>query len=200
MTFEGEIAKAKYAAEPERKAKSAIAEGLAFWATLSEDAQISINKYTDRKINAEINNYLYNDAEASDEIKYMAGQLESALAQASLPEDMVLYRGVNPKIWNIMKADPGYITPGDEVTLKGFISSTYDGERAWKYASEEAKDDDEIAVIEILASKGSQALSVEKHSQSPGDKEILFNKDTKFKVIEARKDGNVMRLIWEVIM
>ena len=47
---------------------------------------------------------------------------------------------------------------------------------------------------------GIQALAIETHSYSPNDKEILINRNTKFKVIEARKDGNVMRLIWEAIL
>jgi len=195
MTFESEIAKAKYRADPERKAKAALAEGERFWSRIDDFGRASIINYTDRDINSEINNYLYNNAPASEEIRAMATQIEEALQQASLPEDTILYRGVNPDIWQIMKADLGYVTSGDEVSLKGFLSSTYDQASAWKYASENASKDDEIAVIEILAPKGTQAAAIEEHSLAPHDKEILINCNTKFKVIEARKDGNVMRLI-----
>lgn len=199
MTFEGEIAKAKYATDQERKVKAALAEGQSFWGTMDEFEQIAVKDYTDRDIGFRINNHLYNGAPASQDILDTIELMDQALQRASLPEDMILYRGVRPDIWQIMKADPGYITPGDEVVSKGFVSSTHDNTRAWKFASEKALKNDEIAVIEILAPKGTPALSLEAHSYSPSDKEILINRDTKFKVIEARKDGSIMRLIWEAM-
>lgn len=199
MTFEGEIAKTKYAADSERKVKAALDEGESFWNSIDEFEQVAVKNYTDRDIGFQINNHLYNGALVSKDILDTIDLIDQTLQRASLPEDMIVYRGVRPDIWEIMKADPGYITPGDEVVLKGFLSSTHDHARAWKYASEKASKDDEIAVIEILAPKRTQALSIEAHSYSPSDKEILINRDTKFKVIEARKDGNVMRLIWEVL-
>lgn len=199
MTFEGKIAKAKYTADPERKVKAALDEGENFWNTMDEFQRVAVKNYTDRDIGFQINNHLYNGASASKDILDTIDLMDQALQQASLPEDMILYRGVRPDIWGIMKADPGYATPGDEVIQKGFLSSTHNRVRAWKYASEKAKDADEIATIEILAPKGTQAISIEAHSYSPDDKEILINRNTKFKVIEARKDGNVMRLIWEVL-
>jgi hypothetical protein len=199
MMFEGETAKAKYVNDYEKKVRAALDEGESFWNEITEDAQISIYKYSDRRINFKINDYLYNDAKVSDEIKFMAEQIELALNHASLPEDMLLYRGVCPQIWMIMKADPGYAAPGNEIIPKGFLSSTYDRSTAYKYATKNAKDSDEIAMIEILAPKGTKALSIEKHSQSPEDREILINRATRFKVVEARKYGNVMRLIWEAI-
>lgn len=199
MSFEGKIAKAKYAADPERKVKAALDEGENFWNTMDEFQRIAVKNYTDRDISFQINNHLYNGASASKDILDTIDLIDQALQQASLPEDMILYRGVRPDIWEIMKADPGYATPGDEVIQKGFLSSTHNRARAWKYASEKAKDADEIATIEILAPKGTQAISIEANSYSPDDKEILINRNTKFKVIEARKDGNVMRLIWEVL-
>jgi hypothetical protein len=200
MTFESAIARVKYSSEPERKANLAIAEGLAFWATMDEFEQVAMRNYTDRDTGFQINDHLYNGAPASEEILDMIELMDQALQRASLPDDMILYRGVRHDIWEIMKADPGYITPGDEICPKGFLSSTYDPASAWKYASEKASKDDEIAVIEILAPKRTQALSIEAHSCSPSDKEILINRDTKFKVIEAIKDGNVMKLIWEVVL
>lgn len=111
----------------------------------------------------------------------------------------MLYRGVSPEIWELMKSNPKYTTPGKIFPAESFTSTTYDRVIAWKYASEKAKDDD-IVMIEILAPKGTPALSLEAHSYSPEDREILINLNTKFKVIEARKDGNVMRLIWEVVL
>ncbi len=199
MTFEGEIAKAKYTADSERKVKAALDEGESFWNTMDEFERAAVKNYTDRDIGFQINNHLYNGAPASKDILDTIELMDQALQQASLPEDMFLYRGVRPDIWEIMRVDPGYITPGDEVVQKGFLSSTHDRSLAWKYASEKAKDADEMATIELLAPKGTQALSLETHSYSPDDKEILINHNTKFKVIEARKDGNVMRLIWEVL-
>lgn len=199
MSFEGKIAKAKYAADPERKVKAALDEGENFWNTMDEFERVAVKNYTDRDIGFQINNHLYNGASASKDILDTIDLIDQALQQASLPEDMILYRGVRPDIWEIMKADPGYATPGDEVIQKGFLPSTHNRARAWKYASEKAKDADEIATIEILAPKGTQAISIEANSYSPDDKEILINRNTKFKVIEARKDGNVMRLIWEVL-
>jgi hypothetical protein len=144
--------------------------------------------------------HLWNGAPTSKDIRDAIELLDQALQRASLPEDMVLYRGVNPPLWEAMKSDPKYVTPGKMFPGKGFTSTTYDQATAWKYASEKANDADEIAMIEVLAPKGTPALSLEAHSYSPSDKDILINRNTKFKVIEARKDGNVMRLIWEVVL
>lgn len=146
-----------------------------------------------------INDHLWNGVPASKEILKSIEWLDQALQRASLPEDMVLYRGVSPKIWELMKSDPKYTKPGKIFPAKGFTSTTYDQATAWRHASEKANDADEIAMIEVLAPKGTPALSLEAHSYSPEDREVLINRNTKFKVIEARKDGNVMRLIWEVM-
>lgn len=199
MTFEGEIAKAKYVNDHEKKVQSALDEGDRFWNSLSLRGRVSLWQYTDRDINSLVNQHLYTGSEVDKEILDVIKYLDQAMEEASLPEDMILYRGVSPEIWQIMKSDPGYITPGDEVIPKGFLSSTYDRASAWKYASENASDIDDIAMIEILASRGTKAVAIEKHSQSPDDREILINRGTNFKVVEARKDGNVMRLIWEVV-
>lgn len=200
MAFEGEIAKAKYTADPERKVRSTIEESKSFWNTMDKFEQVSAHRYTDRDICFEMNNHLWNGAPASKETLKMIEWLDQALQRANLPDDMVLYRGVSPMIWELMKSVPKYMIPGEIFPAKGFTSTTYDRARAWKYASEKANDVDEIAMIEILAPKGTPALSLEAHSYSPEDREILINRNTKFKVIEARKDGNVMRLIWEVVL
>ena len=199
MTPGGETAKAKYAADSERKVKAVIEEGESFWNTMDEFERVSVQSYTDRNICFQINDHLHNGAPASRDIKDAIELIDQALQRAGLPDDMVLCRGVNPDVWELMKADPKCVTPGEEFTLRGFTSTTYDRARAWKYASERAKDADEIAMIEVLASKGTRALSLEAHSYSPNDKEILINRNTNFKVIEACKVGNVMRLIWEVL-
>jgi hypothetical protein len=200
MTFEGEIAKAKYTADPERKSKSAAEEGKSFWHTMDEFEQAAARGYTDRKICFKMNDHLWNGMPAPQDILDAVDLLDQALQRASLPEDMILHRGVSQETWGLMKSDPKYVTPGKIFPARGFTSTTYDRVRAWKYASEKVKDADEIAMIEVLAPKGTQALSLEAHSYSPGDCEILINRNTKFKVIEARKDGNVMRLIWEVVL
>ena len=201
MTFEGEKEKkARFTADPERKSRSAIEESQSFWDTMDEYEKASARGYSDRDISFEINNHLYNGAPISKEARKMMEWLDQALQRASLPVDMVLYRGVSPEIWELMKCNYKYTMPGKVFPAEGFISTTYDRTRAWKYASEKAKSADEIAMIEVHARKGTHALSLEAHSYSPEDKEILINRGTKFKVVEARKDGNVMKLIWEVVV
>ncbi|MFB3764592.1 MAG: ADP-ribosyltransferase [Methanotrichaceae archaeon] len=86
------------------------------------------------------------------------------------------------------------------IPLEGFTSSTYARDVAYRYASDKASDDDEIAIVEILAPKGTKAAAIENYSQSKQDLEVLINRRANFKVIEARKDGNAMRLIWEVVL
>lgn len=199
MTFEGEIAKAKYVTDSERKVKAALEEGENFWSEIPLRGRASLWQYTDREINSLVNQHLYTGKKVDKEIIDVIKYLDQAMKKASLPEDMILYLGVSPEIWQIMKADLGYVTVGDVIRPKGFLSSTYDRASAWKYASEKALDTDDIAIIEILASRGTKAVAIEKHSQSPDEREILINRGTNFKVVEARKDGNVMRLMWEVM-
>jgi len=200
MTFEGGIVKAEYADNPGEKTQAALDEGENFWDSMDEFEQVSASGYTDRDICFKINDHLWNGTPASQNILDAIELLDQALQRASLPDDMVLYRGVTPELWDTMKSDSKYVTPGEVFPARGFTSTTYDRATAWKYASKNANDADEIAMIEVLAPKGTHALSLEAHSYSPEDKEILINRNTKFKVIEARKDRNVMRLIWKVVL
>ncbi len=187
MTFEGKIEKASYTVDPERKLRSVLEEGCSFWETIDEYEKASVHGYSNRDISFEINNHLYNGAPFSKEARKIMEWLDQALQRASLPEDMTLYRGVSPEIWDLMKCDSKYTTTGEVFLADGFVSTTYDRAKALEYASKKAKDPDEIALIEVHAGKGTHALSIEAHSYSPEDKEILINRGTKFKVVEAIK-------------
>lgn len=195
MIFDGKIAKAKYAADPEKKNQAALDEGESFWNGCSEAGQASLYQYTNRDINSLINNHLYNGEDVDDEILMIISYLDEALQKASLPDEMILHRGISTDTWSKIRANKAFSTPGSEIELEGFTSTSYDPSVALKYASERSQGAD-TAIIEILAPKGTKAAAIEMHSQAPGDKEILINRNTRFKVIEARVEGNVTHLLW----
>jgi len=199
MTLESEIAKSKYSAEPEKKIKAAISYADDIWRGLSEAERNAIYLYTDRDIKYLINNHIYNVLLVEPEIIDIIKDLDSALAKAELPEDMILYRGMLPDTWEKLKNNKNLVTPGKEGVLDGFTSSSHDRSVAYNYASKKTTDGSEFAIIELLAPKSTQAMAIQNFSQSKSDLEVLVNKDTKVKVIEAIKDGNITRLIWEVI-
>lgn len=199
MTSEIEIAREKYTANRDKAVKSALSHADRLWIRLSEAERNAIYLYTDRDINYLINNHIYNRIFVEKEIVEIIEDLDGALSCTALPEDMILFRGVQPTTWRAMKLDSDLVTPGKIITLKGFTSSTYDQGVAYKYAAENASVDDEIAVLEILAPKGTKAAAIENYSQSKQDFEVLINRGTSFKVIEAREEGNITRLIWEVV-
>jgi hypothetical protein len=95
MIFDGKIAKAKYAADPEKKNQAALDEGESFWNGCSEAGQASIYQYTNRDINSLINNHLYNGEDVDDEILMIISYLDEALQKASLPDEMILHRGIS---------------------------------------------------------------------------------------------------------
>ncbi len=199
MTFEGEIAKAKYVNDHEEKVRTALDYTDDLWRELPAIEKEAIQLYTDRTVNKAIKDYLFANIDVPEEIPRIISNLDSALEKASLPEDMRLFRGVHPKTWELMQADGRYIQPGKIIDYHGFMSTSHDMSAANRYATDSELRDMEKAVIEVLAPKGTKALAIEKHSFSPDDREILIKRETKFRVIEARRDCNTMRLIWEVM-
>ncbi len=199
MTFDGEIAKAKYVNDHEKKVQSALSYADELWRGLSSIEKEAIQLYTDRTVNKAINDYLFAGIDVPEEIPRIVSNLDNALEKASLPEDMRLFRGVHPKTWALMQEDRRYVQPGRIIDYHGFMSTSHDMGTANRYATDPELQDMEKAVIEVLAPKGTKALAIEKHSISPDDREILIKRETKFRVVEARKEGNATRLIWEVI-
>jgi len=199
MTFEGEIAKAKYVNDHEEKVQSALNYTSDLWRGLPDIEKEAIQLYTDRTVNKAINDYLFANIDVPEEIPRIIGNLDSALEKASLPEDMRLFRGVHPKTWEFMQVDGRYVQPGKIIDYHGFMSTSHDLGAANRYATNPELQDMEKAVIVVLAPKGTKALAIEKHSLSPDDREILIKRETKFRVVEARRDGNTMRLIWEAM-
>lgn len=199
MTFESEIAKAKYVNDHEKKVQSALSYMDDLWHNMPYIEKEAIQLYTDRTVNKAINDYLFSNIDVLEEIPRTIGNLESVLERASLPEDMILFRGVHPRTWELMQSDGRYVQPGRIIEYRGFMSTSHDLGTANRYATDTEFQDMEKAVIEVLAPRGTKALAIEKHSLSPDDREILIKRETKFRVVEARKDGNTMRLIWEAM-
>ncbi len=98
-----------------------------------------------------------------------------------------------------MQEDGRYVQPGKIIDYHGFMSKSHNMGAANRYATDSELRDMEKAVIEVLAPKGTKALAIEKHSLSPDDRDILIKRETKFRVVEARKDGNMTRLIWDAM-
>lgn len=199
MTFESEISRAEYAADSDKKVQSALSYADDLWHSMSNIEKEAIQLYTDRTVNKAINDYLFSNIDVPEEIPIIINNLDNALEKASLPEDMILFRGVHPRTWELMRTDARYFQSGSIIDYRGFMSTSHDPGTANRYATDQEFQDMDKAVIEVLAPRGTKALAIEKHSLSPDDREILIKRETKFRVVRAKRDGNTMRLIWEAI-
>ncbi|MGD9581107.1 MAG: ADP-ribosyltransferase [Vampirovibrionia bacterium] len=91
---------------------------------------------------------------------------------ASVPEPIVVYRGVNN---NVVQ----HLQPGDIFQDNGFISTTALQHKAEGWKSE--------ATLHILLPKGAKALSVKDISNYSTESEVLLNRGTKFRIIGTQE-------------
>lgn len=130
-------------------------------------------------------------------LDYYANQLSAPISKMRLPQNIILYRGVDEKGFKLIFADKkidNYVNKpvteenlsvlkqklvGSVYTEKGFMSTSYDINSA-----EQTK-----FIFEISAPKGLQAVLIEDFGKKE-EKEVLINCNSQWKVTDVKIDKN----------
>lgn len=109
--------------------------------------------------------------------------LDSAISKSELPENTVLYRGMelNDNLRNNIK-------PGATFTDQAYTSTSLDQGNPSRFAGGENG-----AVMRIKAQKGQKGLAMQSISDYPEEKEVLLPRGTKYKITGVTRDPDTGR-------
>ena len=154
----------------------------------------SINDLTQEQINAirrytgeyysNINNSLRGFETATPENKVAIDIMKEALSNASLPNDMILYRGTTTKALGALEGLPPDELVGRIIYEDAFMSTSTNSRVALKTFSGNMQ-------MTIEAPKGSNALDVAPLSEYP-ESEILFNAGQSMLITSAEQRNGIL--------
>lgn len=120
------------------------------------------------------------------EMQVKVDELDRVLNSASLPEATTVHRGVGSlgvKVYSEQGLGKGSI-----FTEAGFMSTSADAGVARDFAQVSRNN----MVMEIRAPKGAKALNISRFSDNPGEREVLFARGTRMKVVSFSKSRNLL--------
>lgn len=130
----------------------------------------------------EINSSLRKDGSVSESHKKTVEILDKTFQKASSLEDFTVYRGVSEDFANKLKSGTSFYD-------KGFVSTTSDKNIAGEFSGSKG------VLMEISVPKGSKAISLAKSSKHPEEKEILLNRNGKYKITGESKNESGKRIL-----
>ncbi len=152
---------------------------------LSSEEIRAIKKYTknsgdpkDDKFYARLNSMLRGDIPEDDTLKYYSDVISGAIAKFELKHDIICYRSVKHNPVEGMKI-------GDIYEPKQFVSTAV-------VSSRTLKGDYNIVII---AKKGSKGAYIELLSKYPNQREFLFDKNLKYRILKIRNNKRVLEVI-----
>ena len=152
---------------------------------LSSEEVRAIKKYTknsgdpkDDKFYARLNSMLRGDIPEDDTLKYYSDVISGAIAKFELKHDIICYRSVKHNPVEEMKV-------GDIYEPKQFISTSV-------VSSRTLKGDYNIVII---AKKGSKGAYIELLSKYQNQREFLFDKNLKYRILKIRNNKIVLEVI-----
>ncbi|WP_423363387.1 ADP-ribosyltransferase [Mycoplasma sp. P36-A1] len=136
----------------------------------------------------------YTDVEASIINEYLSGKSKNIVADINanihhisetmdkfnLKDDVITFRGTNSKYYND-------INVGEKFKEKIFYSTTLDENMALEFK--------EDVILEIYVPKNSRCCYIGEQSLSPDEKELLLDKDTKYKLLKKEKDKIILEVV-----
>lgn len=132
----------------------------------------------DDKFYARLNSMLRGDIPEDDTLKYYSDVISGAIAKFELKHDIICYRSVKHNPVEGMKI-------GDIYEPKQFISTSV-------VSSRTLKGDYNIVII---AKKGSKGAYIELLSKYPNQREFLFDKNLKYRILKIRNNKIVLEVI-----
>ena len=178
---------------------------------LNDKEKESILNYIDDNYYPKINGYLRGEIEdISQSLKNDIKNIDNSLKKTSLPEDMLLYRGVksdfiekvfkDKEISKIMKKYPSYNAKKLKIVREflinktfveyGFMSTSYNSNNIFKTP----------ILLKINAPKGLHALALEDIAKG-SEQEILINKGYKWKITEVLYSISMSgKRVWDITL
>lgn len=132
----------------------------------------------DDKFYARLNSMLRGDIPEDDTLKYYSDVISGAIAKFELKHDIICYRSVKHNPVEEMKV-------GDIYEPKQFISTSV-------VSSRTLKGDYNIVII---AKKGSKGAYIELLSKYQNQREFLFDKNLKYRILKIRNNKIVLEVI-----
>lgn len=153
--------------------------------SLSPEEIRAIKKYTknsgdpkDDKFYARLNSMIRGDIPEDDTLKYYSDVISGAIAKFELKHDIICYRSVKHNPVEGMKV-------GDIYEPKQFISTAVVASRALKGDYD----------IIIIAKKGSTGAYIELLSKYPKQREFLFDRNLKYKVLKISDNEMTLEVV-----
>lgn len=127
----------------------------------------------------------------------VAKQVSSAIKKHPLEKPMTVYRGMK-----ITKDDEGSkmygdLKPGDTFQDKGFTSTSTNKKVGDKFAEKLNRSDVQV-VIEVSLKEGDPALPMDLYHKHESEKEILLDRNTKFKVVSVSERSGIKKIKLEI--
>lgn len=126
----------------------------------------------------EVENYGKDNALDKKEIQAKISELDKIFKNVELDEPATVFRGLGEETFALMKND---LVEGAEFSMTGFTSTSHDQKVVDTFARGK-----HTATMEIRLPKGAKALALENHSNFKAEKEVLLNRDTKFRVVSTK--------------
>lgn len=150
--------------------------------------ELAICNYTSHDISSGINSYLRNstfreevqmDTTWTDIIEQHICGLDAAMAVSTMPEDIVLYRGIGGSFASTIRNQSSYIEDG-------YASTSYDATVPYHYAAEKGRDaEGYVNVLVIMRRMNETGLFIDE-----AEREILLPRGTAWDVIKEIAIGN----------
>lgn len=131
-------------------------------------------------------------------VEEVAKNVSSAIQKHPVKGPMTVYRGLKidkestALLDQYMKAKPG-----DVITDKGFTSASKDRKVADKFSEKLNRGDNQV-VITINLKDGDFALPMDDYHKHGSEKEMLLDRNTKFKVVSSQNKMGVLHLTLEI--
>lgn len=153
---------------------------------LTETQKDAIVRYTGDDYK-NINNSLRGLETATAKNQTTIDIMKSALKNASLPQNMTLYRGTSTEaLGNLKNLSPEQLV-GKQFVEAGFMSTSANKQVANGTFSGNMQ-------ITIKAQKGAKALNISSISQYEGEAEILFNAGQKMVITDAKNVNGILHI------
>lgn len=164
-------------------------------AALSKEDELAVHNYSGDFF-SDINNHLRNGKNINPLEKDTEEKITKILNGSKTSEPITVYRGA--EFYKMGNSDAIDIREasfhiGGEFTDKSFVSTSEKIDVAGGFSGLVAP-----VVFTVNIPAGSHALSLEKLSSRPYEKEVLLQKNSRFKIINIRKDGDDITDIWHV--
>ncbi|MBM7786579.1 ADP-ribosyltransferase [Tenggerimyces flavus] len=165
--------------------------GLAIWGgatdSLAVEQRAALREYSGESIGGatcyrEINSYLRGRGPATAQVESHIRHIDTALELVPVPEDLVVVRGVDPRVFS----SPVDRLSGRTIADNAFLSTSIGTTPAF----------DHDAWIYLTVPKGTPAIYMEAITECPGERELLLGRGLSYLV--DRVDRDAVRGKWQV--